>query len=279
MEIKVRVPGSCGELVQGIYQGKPYLITCPIEAYSEVVVSDSWQGLEGLGEKSRQALRLTLECLGKEVFPYGMRLKSQLPHGKGMASSSADIAAVCGAAAAALGRKLSPEEILRLAVAIEPTDPIFFPGLVCANQMEGRIFAQYHTFPRLKISIFDTGGRIDTVSFHDHARQVGAEMPPPVFISDSNQEAERHLAEAATASALANEVRLPKPCLKDLLAMAREKGALGINAAHSGTVLGVLWPERLGEETIARAAGEIAARLPLKLWGQTKLASGGIFYS
>jgi len=275
----VRVPGSCGELVQGIYQGEPYLITCPIEACSEAVVSDSWQGVEGLGEKSRQALKLTLEYLGESSFLYGMRLRSQLPHGKGMASSSADIAAVCAAAAAALGRKLSPEEILRLAVAIEPTDPIFFPGLVCANQLEGRIFAQYRTFPRLWISIFDTGGRVDTVSFHDHARQVGAEMPPPVFISGSRQALEKQLAQAATKSALANEARLPKPCLRELLEMSRDYGALGINAAHSGTVLGVLWSETAGEGEIAQASGEIAARLPkLKLAGQTRLASGGIFY-
>ena len=275
----MRVPGSCGELVQGIYQGEPYLITCPIEAYTEVVVSDSWQGFEGLGEKSRQALGLALKYLGEESFPYGMRLKSQLPHGKGMASSSADIAAVCGAAATALGRKLSPEEILRLAVAIEPTDPIFFPGLVCANQMEGRIFAQYHTFPRLWISIFDTGGRVDTVSFHDHARQVGAEMPPPVFISGSRQRAEKQLAEAATKSALANEAGLPKPCLRELLETALNKGAFGVNAAHSGTVLGVLWPEAMGAEAIAKASAAIAEELPkLKFWGQTRLSSGGIFY-
>ena len=159
----MRVPGSCGELAQGVHKGKPYLVTCPIDAYTTVWVSDSWQGQAGLGEKSCLALKLTLDFLGKTSFPYGIRLESELPHGKGMASSSADIAAVSAAAAAALGKRLSPEEIFRIATAIEPTDPVFFPGHVCANQQDGSIYAEYADWPQLKIAIFDTGGTVDTL--------------------------------------------------------------------------------------------------------------------
>ena len=37
--IKVKVPGSCGEIVQGTESGRPFLITCPINCYTEVRVT------------------------------------------------------------------------------------------------------------------------------------------------------------------------------------------------------------------------------------------------
>ena len=42
MEIVVRVPGSCGELVQGFAGGEPFLGTCPIDRYTTVQVSDTF---------------------------------------------------------------------------------------------------------------------------------------------------------------------------------------------------------------------------------------------
>ena len=38
MELIVRVPGSCGEIMQGYWQGEPFLVTCPIDRYSTVTV-------------------------------------------------------------------------------------------------------------------------------------------------------------------------------------------------------------------------------------------------
>ena len=64
MELTVRVPGSCGELVQGWLRGEPFLVTCPIDRYTRVRVSGELQGLRGLGEKARRALGLTLNTLG-----------------------------------------------------------------------------------------------------------------------------------------------------------------------------------------------------------------------
>ena len=278
MEIKVRVPGSCGELVQGVHRGQPYLVTCPIDAYTTVWVSDAWQGQEGLGEKSCLALKLTLDFLGKTSFPYGIRLKSELPHGKGMASSSADIAAVSAAAAAALGKRLSPEEIFHIATAIEPTDPVFFPGHVCANQQDGSIYAEYADWPQLKIAIFDTGGTVDTLWLHSKFGMVGAEMPPPVFLSDAVY-MEQQIAEAATRSAQANQMALPKPCFEELLKHALSRRALGLNTAHSGTVYGVLWPADMPWGDVEAHAREMAACMPqLDYLMSAQMISGGILY-
>ena len=175
-DVTVRVPGSCGELLQGWHGGEPFLVTCPIARYTTVRASATLQGLVGLGEKSRRALQLYLRGAGIKKLPFGMRLTSELPRGKGMASSSADIAAVLAAASHALGQLLAPEAILRLAVQVEPTDAVFMPGIVCLNQVTGRVQRTYHSLSYPQLTIFDTGGTVDTAACH--AEAVGQEEHP-----------------------------------------------------------------------------------------------------
>ena len=128
MEIEIKVPGSCGELVQGTKNGVPFLVTCPINLFTTITVSKGAGRRQGFGVKSHTALQRILHYLGETDFPYDMILTSELPIGKGMASSSADIAAVCFAVAVTLERSLTAAEVSRIAAGIEPTDGVFFSG-------------------------------------------------------------------------------------------------------------------------------------------------------
>ena len=58
MELIVRVPGSCGEVMQGFWQGRPFLVTCPIDRYGTVVVRPGTGRLVGGGAKACRALAL-----------------------------------------------------------------------------------------------------------------------------------------------------------------------------------------------------------------------------
>ena len=283
MDMTVRVPGSCGELVQGWVDGEPFLVTCPIEMYTTVRVSDRIEGLHGLGRKSLRALELVLELLGKESFPWGMELTSELPHGKGMASSSADIAAVAAAAGFAFGRALTPQEILSLAVRIEPTDGVFFPSVVRMNQVTGTILEAYPAMPRFAIAVFDTGGTVDTVALHrsrsslaDGRRRAIAERPWCDVFPLLQQDAVA-VARAATQSAAWQDDVLPKPQFLPFVDAAKRAGALGVCAAHSGTVLGALFPPELPEPAVERAVACIRADVPaLAFLCRTRLRPGGI---
>ena len=280
MDVIVRVPGSCGELVQGCWQGGPFLVTCPINRYTTVQVSTSFSGCEGLGDKAKLALQAVCRRFGRDDLPWGIRLTSELPRGKGMASSSADIAAVAAAASLAFGKPLTAEEILRLAVAIEPTDGVFFEGLACLDQVQGRLLGTYRLSGRVPLTIFDTGGTVDTLAFHREA-----EKRVPAYGDMQLQELRRlltmgtpaALAEAATRSAFLHQAVLPKPNLLEFLHDARACGALGLNVAHSGTVVGVFWPPSLLAQQIARQTKQLQAKhANLSLWGQVYLQEGGI---
>ena len=106
MKATVRCPGSCGELVQGTDAGINFLVTCPISLYSTVTVDLAPDGttVPEAGAKTREAVRRTLEYLRLPVADYSVDVQSELPAGKGMASSSADISAACLATALAAGR-------------------------------------------------------------------------------------------------------------------------------------------------------------------------------
>lgn len=282
MQIKVKVPGSCGELVQGTLKGVPFLITCPVDIYTEVVVSTARCPEHfGLGSKAQLALSRTIEYLGCDSFPYEIRLESEVPIGKGMASSSADIAAVCIAAAASFGETLTSAEISRLAAGIEPTDGVFFPGVVQMNYMTGRCFETYGVLPELKIAAFDCGGYIDTLEFHERTDLSELNQKNESLIAEALKVFKGNItaagiAEAATTSALANQSIIYKANLGLIITEAKNLGALGVNIAHSGTVIGVLFNPDEDEKKITRVISILAAKYPqLRFLRRMKLISGG----
>ena len=274
-DVTVRVPGSCGELLQGWHAGEPFLVTCPIARYTTVRASATLPGIVGLGEKARRALQLYLSEAGIDKLPFGMRLTSEMPRGKGMASSSADIAAVLAAASFALGQPLAPEAILRLAVQVEPTDAVFLAGIVCLNQVTGHVQRTYRSLSYPQLTIFDTGGTVDTAACH--AETVGQEAHPWEPLLAALAQGERRLAEAATQSARWNQAVLPKDTLGALLQEARACGALGLVAAHSGTVIGVIWPSQLAHDAISCRSAQLAQQFPeLECLGISLMRDGGI---
>lgn len=229
MKITVKMPGTCGELAQGFFRGEPILITCPIEKFSTVVVSDEFAGVEGLGSKSRAMLENVLKLFGVRDFKFGVRLTSELPRGKGMASSSADIAAVAQAVALSLEKNFSPEELARLCTQLEPTDGIFFDGVVAMNPLTGRLVKKIHAQEKFLIAVFDYGGAVDTLAFNRRSDFVFPALGDVIDFALTEK------------SALANQKILPKRGLRELIKFAKDVGAVAVNVAHSGTVAGIFF--------------------------------------
>lgn len=280
MRLLVRVPGSCGELVQGVAQGEPFLGTCPVDMYTTVEVSDGFSGIHGLGEKARQALHLALATLGKDSFPYGLRLTSALPCGKGMSSSSADIAAVVAAVQEAFQQDWSAEFIMKLAVQIEPTDGVFFPGIVLMNQLTGRVWSHFTQVPALQVGILDLGGTVNTCDFHaqndGQGDAYGQEELRAAFEQGMAQNDIPKVLQAATQSAFFNQQRLFKQELEEIWQLGQRAGAMGINIAHSGTVAGLWWPADLPADELKARCDHIAKVLSVRFLRRVRLCSGGV---
>ena len=253
----VKVPGTCGELVQGILDGSHFLITCPVAMYSTARV-DLYRGdgdVTGPKDcpKAVEAVRLTLERLGREDLRACLHISSSLPRGKGMASSTADVAAAIGATAQALGTALSPVEVGQLALLVEPSDGVMFPGIALFDHRGGRVYEALGEPPPIEIVVMDFGGVVDTLEFNSGdisglRSSLGAGIGEAVgYVRRGVREGDPALVgNGATISALANQSVLCKPQLQDVLDFSNDMGGVGVNAAHSGTVLGVLLDSRKG---------------------------------
>ncbi len=251
----VRAPGVCGELVQGMRDDTYYLVTCPIDFYARVrvrLLEDS-SGIVAPEDcpKTRAAVAATLAYLERPNLSAQVSVGNPLPRGKGMGSSSADVSAAIAATGLALGRELTPAEIGRLALSIEPSDGVMFPGIALFDHREGRSVVELGPPPPMEIVALDFGGTVDTLEFNRVDRRalwqsLETETDQALeLVRQGIQQGDPALVgQGASISSQANQRVLFKPELDRVTAFANSVGAVGVNVAHSGTIIGVLLDAR-----------------------------------
>lgn len=256
MQVRVRTPGTCGELIQGSIGGYTLHVTCPIDLYSEITVRlGPAQGgvLAPPGyHKAIRAFKATVNYLGEPPVGGEIFIHQALPTGKGLASSTADIAGVCIAVATALGYELSAHEVAQIALSIEPTDGLMFPGINIFDHRQGQVQEWLGEALPVGILMLDFGGQIDTVAFNRQPDLLAANLAKEEQVTRAMDLVRSAFAkgdvallgQAATISAEANQLMLPKSMLSRLLEISQQLGCLGLNVAHSGTVVGLLYDLR-----------------------------------
>jgi L-threonine kinase len=271
--------------------GKDFLITCPINCYSEVTVelniehSDIQQSANH--SKAHLAVCRTLQHFNQPQQKYRISVVSALPVGKGMASSSADVSAAILATATCLGHSIPPRDIAKIALSIEPTDAVFFPGVMLFDHRSGRVCQYLGQPPELDILVFDFGGQIDTLFFNARADLKAKNRQKEKIVREAislvkegiRQKDIVKIGKAATLSALANQTILPKPRLEEVLHVVERVGAIGINVAHSGTVIGIMLDP---QASLPRTSliKEVSEGFPRVLFLQAaKLIGGGLAIS
>lgn len=283
-EARVLMPGGCGELVQGTLDGVPFLVTCPIDRWSQVAVRLSEDGewrILADSPKAATAVRAALDYFGCPERGGCLEISSTLPRGKGYASSTADTAGAIYALAYALGRTVTPRTVARLALEVEPSDSVMFPGLALMDHRTGQGFEPLGDAPDLDLVVVDEGGTVDTLAFNRLDRRHLLRALAPQHrealdvlrrgLCDGDPAAIGH---AATLSALAHQRILPKALLPEMLVLCREIGALGVCVAHSGTLLGLMLdPTR---HDVHGIAGYVRRRLSPAAWaGIQRIVGGG----
>ena len=262
----VRAPGVCGELAQGVIEGIHFLVTCPIDFYSRVTVDlySDGPGVEAPDgcDKTAAAGRRALSQLKNAKVRAKLTINNPIPRGKGMASSSADLAAAIAATGLALGEELTPYQIAQIALSIEPTDGIMIPGVALFDHRAGIIRESLGPPPPMEIVALDLGGTVDTVQFNMVDRfqrwqnvdeqtkealrllRLGIANEDPVLVG-----------QGASISAEASQAEISKPRLEEGKDFAASVGAGGVNVGHSGTIMGVLLDarERRGKSTYHKA--------------------------
>ena len=281
-------PGTCGELAQGLLDGRLVMVTCPIDLFATATVELS----HGSGRvfsppgspKAARAVKLSLSYLGHGDLDARLCLESPLPRGKGMASSTADIVAAISAVAAALKTRLSTREKADLALGIEPSDGIMIPGVALFDYRRGKVAESIGHPPHMRVLVLEFTGSVHTQAFNAVDRTAVIEPQAARFgeavdlIRAGVQGGDpRLIGRGATLSTVAHQTVLPKPQLPAVLALCREAGASGVNAAHSGTVLGLLFPDDAERVSWARRRAWRRLRRLVSV-RERRLIGGGVIH-
>ena len=263
-------PGACGELFQGALAGTACLVSCPIDLRSVIKASASPE--EGLilppgMTKTEKAARTFLAGRTGSRGGYVLERPRRLPEGKGYASSTADILAALACLASLEGVSLSPEEATALALSVEPTDSLAWPGLALLDHRRGRVMEYLGPPPPMSVLVLDWGGAVDTEKFN-----LGYSPAQLESLASLHQEAfslvrrgteegdPEKIGRGASMSARAWNDILEKPGLDECFALCARLGGFGVCVAHSGTLCGILLPPSgaaAEREILERAASEL----------------------
>lgn len=254
-------PASCGEFVQGILDNEEYLSSYAIDMFSIASLEEKKEDINLGSKKSRKAIEKVFEKFNipiEESKNISLDLKSNIPIGKGMASSTADIGATIKATLSILNKKLNDEEISLIASEIEPTDSIILYKNSIFNPINGSVKKYLSSFDNGRVIILEPKEILETKIIRSNPNYLNIKLENKSIIKKSFNLLEKGLknndlkliGEACTLSSLANENIHKKPYLNEIIEISQSMNAYGVNIAHSGTVIGILIDKNMDYERI-----------------------------
>lgn len=261
--VTVKTPGTCGEYIQGWYDGNPCLVSSPIDRYSRILIEEGSGNLDTLKPKTQKLVEAVFRRFGipeQEAEHLHVTMTSEIPLEKGMASSTADIAGMAAGLSAYFNLGLTPETIGTLCSSIEPSDNLMFERLNLFNHINGSVLTEFDGTVAADILIVDFHGGIDTMTFNETQDDYGpqdlavfAEIVAQ-FEQGVRTNSLKDIGAACTKSAILNQKRLKKNYLDCLIGLSRDFGGLGTVIGHSGTVIGIMYDNDDFQEEAFRKA-------------------------
>lgn len=241
-------PASCGEIIQGWILGSEKLVSCPVDWYSEVEITTGTP----LPDERPLVRAMVKQVLAHWRLPVALSdeiridCRSTIPVAKGMASSTADIAATAVATSRHLGFTLDDVSLSELCVALEPTDSTVFRSLTLFDHNTAQTRISCGHLPALDVLLLESPLTLRTEDYHRLPRRA-ALMTNADALDNAWRKVQRAcqasdpslLGEAALQSAMASQTLLPKPGFNALMAIVEQCDLYGLNVAHSGSVVGL----------------------------------------
>ncbi|ALN60362.1 GHMP kinases putative ATP-binding protein [Lysobacter enzymogenes] len=250
--------GTLGELWQGPceHEGELQigLISLPVRRYSWMHFlpgedGDIKRDLAGK-DKCRRAIEAYLQLHAVSLPPGRFSHDSELPTGKGMASSTADLVATVRCLDRVFGLRTTHEQLTALLRPIERSDSVFLDRYALYLSGRQRVLREFAHAPRLHACYIDEGGTVETEKLAEpllrHYRRHRSSYRSHLDLALEAFERGDAVAvcEVATRSAQLAQWVTPKAHLDILLRHRRELRADGLVIAHTGSLLGYLFAQR-----------------------------------
>lgn len=253
-----RVSAHHGEILQGVFDdGNRRIVRGLVTLHRFDITStvtfryDACGPLRVLPEHKKKAIaaaKVTAAHLGLSTIGGVLVVNSMIEEEGGLGSSTSDVIATIRAVSSALGRRLAATDVARLAVeAEEASDSLMFPDrTVLFAHREGRIIEDLGgAMPPMIILSARSGAPVPTTSAVlgpsswaavEHYRPLVGLLRHAVRCSDVSL-----IGRVASRSAALNQQHLPKPHFDDLMKTSEEVGAAGLQIAHSGNRVGLIF--------------------------------------
>jgi uncharacterized protein involved in propanediol utilization len=256
------IGGKIGEWVQGVDKtGDPIVCSLavtksPFQTRTVVersdvlsVVIQSEKPREH--SKTRRAILVFADAYGSaHDCNYRIVIDGSPPRGKGLGSSSIDVASALLGVKKRRALDLSKTELYKVMCKVERSDYLFEPqSIVAANPLDGS-----HSFvtraPECSIFAWDTeplkSVETEAVQHLDQSRRPFESEYRDIFAMIGTGDTSLIL-QAATRSAEINNRLLPKAGFDAARKLVKKAGRIGLVAAHTGTWLGFLLPRPIDE--------------------------------
>ena len=260
---------SFGEIVQGrLSNGEDFLVTIPIDMWS--ICELSYEPIEGDSfvatkfSKSQEVAEQMLNVLGMtRGAQITIEFTRNIPIGKGLSSSTADMLAVVRAFQEVFGVLVTETFISRLFAQIEPHDALHYPMSVAYNHRQGNLLNKLGYIPNFNIIAVDAGGELSTVEYNKHlnfSQEILSEYDQLYqnLLLAFTQKDDREIARCAKRSAELHVKRTGNQFLDKMLKYATQLDVIGVLATHSGTCAGLLLAGDAPEVQISQLMTEAA---------------------
>ncbi|MBK9195487.1 MAG: hypothetical protein IPO17_10975 [Flavobacteriales bacterium] len=263
--------GSFGELIQGrLPGGRDFLVTLPVDMWSICnLTAIERQGPLVINceySKSRRVVEMLLEKLGvEEGFEVTISFSRNIPVGKGLSSSTADMLSTVRALQEVFGCLLREKTISEMFTKIEPHDGLMFKSCVVYDHRKGELIKELLYIPEFSVVAVDLGGEVDTLTYNKDLQftpDVMAEYDAllEAMAVDFERRDDQGIADKATRSAELHLRARPDLHRRDILDHYRELGAMGVVNTHSGTCLGLLYPRSTSTGELDAIAQRVKSR-------------------
>ncbi len=252
MKKTARIPASCGEFIEGRVLGVESLISNTINLFEEitVMIDEPYTEANILNKKAYRKIRTLIENFLRFINDESLFERLQIvtsdsiPRSKGYASSTAQLSGTLWALCSLLNIDLNFSDAAKLLTKIDATDSTIFKELTLFDNMNGSKWETLGAFPEIPILAFEEEKGVNTMVLK-RKKWYRASIVDKTFELFAQGVKERDFAKMATAceeSALKNQKNLRKPYLEEMIVLTRKLGLLGLNIAHSGSVIAI-WCE------------------------------------
>lgn len=268
---------SFGELLQGRLPGNiDFLVTLPIDMWSICNLTSIRRNgplvINCEYFKSARVAEMLLTKLGITTgYEITISFSRNIPIGKGLSSSTADMLSTIRALQEIFGFLLREKTISEIFTEIEPHDGLMFKSCVVYNHRKGELIKELVYIPDYWIVAVDFGGQISTLEYNSKL----------AFTDELMKEYEGLLAELESAFQKKDDEMIAKAATKSTalhLNIHQNKlklnvfntcgkfAPMGVVNTHSGTCLGLVFDKKKSVKEINQIAQRLETEYSLPVF-------------